>query len=1170
MEKSLTPIFIFAAAMLLTARAAPRWALRRPVLLAVLTAGFVAWALWVLAKLPVELMPNAASETVTVSISVRGGMSPADVETLIVRPLESVLGDIPRLKAMFSNAKKDRGSVTLDFHPGVDMKRVTAEVNERVDRVISKLPPEIEKPVIAHFEENDTPIFILAVTSPRLSPEEVRRLVDDRLKDRLLRAPGVANVEVGGGREGKILIELDRSRMLAYRLSPHQITSLIGRRNVAIQVGNVRGVTRVSPIRVGGQVRSLDDLRNVVVARDPSGGTVLLDNVATVTDGYLESESLSRLNGQAAVSVYIQKESSANTLKTSRAIQLALDSAWREGGLASEGLSRIVVSDQAQGIRAALVSVRVSLLAGVLLILLALCVFESREPTTKKAAVWLLAVLMGVMVVAGLMKKGDAFLEPYLLVLIGLFLLAAYYVPDIRAGLIVAGSMPLSALFCFLLFYACGITINVMSLFGLALGLGMLVDNATVVYENLSHRDLGPPGEPARARALAGTEEMVVPLIGATVTNAVVFVPFLFLSKEIQNMFTDVAAAVGASLFASLGISLTVVPLLTVMVPREGGGPSFPKRLSSSGPFLNQVLIGVQPLWTIPERWIKKVFSSFTRLKSKFRLPLWVQNHSFLPVEMVGFYLFSFVGFWWAGGKGAGKLFFFLVTAGATAVGLWALRDYRRWWPTLIRHRGVILVGVVVWALTAGLVLFKATERDFQMSGQADEFVIFVELTSGVKLDISNRVVADIEQVLASDLEVAPTIKTAVSRVEGWSSKVYVTLVPRAQRHLTTEQVQDLLREKLKHVGQDKDGNAFLHFSSPREGQEIAVQLLGPDYAVLEELAQKVSAVLGSIKGLTDVKMRYRPGRPEVVARVDAERAALHGLNPESVAETIHALMRGLRATVYRSGARQTETILRLKQEDRASLDALADLPIRTGQGRSVSLTEVANLTMAKMPNEVYRENKERFIQVTANRAGLSLGAAAEKIQGKLDGISFPLEYRAALEGGVKEMAHAMTQLTWGIGVMVLLVYLVLVILFESLAEPFVIMSTVPLCLIGVAAGLILFRIPLTTGVLVGIMMLAGVVVNNAIMLLDHFNGHTDKLASLEDRLVRSATARMRPIFLTAGSAILGFLPMMLDTSESGALWRPLAISMVFGLVTSTVLTLFVTPILTYVMQPKR
>jgi HAE1 family hydrophobic/amphiphilic exporter-1 len=754
MEKSLTPIFIFAAAMLLTARGAPRWALRRPVLLAVLTAGFVAWSLWVLTKLPVELMPNASSETVTVSISVRGGMSPADVETLVVRPLEGILGDIPRLKSMFSSAKKDRGAVTLDFHSGVDMKRVTAEVNERVDRVISKLPPEIEKPVIAHFEENDSPIFIFAVTSPRLSPEQVRRLVDDRLKDRLLRAPGVANVEVGGGREGKILVELDRSRMMAYRLSPHQITSLIGRRNVAIQVGNVRGVTRVSPIRVGGQIRDLDDLRKVVVARDPSGGTVLLENVATVTDGYLEAESLSRLNGQAAVSVYVQKESSANTLKTSRAVRKALDSAWREGGLQREGLTRIVVSDQSQGIQSAIVSVRVSLLAGVLLILLALCVFESRHPSTKKAAVWLLSGLMGVMVVAALLKKGDAFLEPYLYALIGMYVLAAYSIPDVRAGLIVAGSMPLSALFCFLLFYACGISINVMSLFGLALGLGMLVDNATVVYENLSHRDLGSPGPVARSRALAGTEEMVVPLIGATVTNAVVFVPFLFLSKDIQNMFTDVAAAVGASLFASLGISLTVVPLLTVMVPREGTAPFLPKSLSSVTSLLNHWKRGTRPIFDTCGRCVVWASALFSSLESKIQIPSWWQKHSFLPLEMAGLFLVSFLGFWWAGGRGAAKVFFFLATAGATAVGFWALRDYRRWWPILIRHRRGVLTGVVVWALAAGLVLFKATERDFQMSGQADEFVIFVELSSGVKLDISNRVVADIEQVLASDLEV--------------------------------------------------------------------------------------------------------------------------------------------------------------------------------------------------------------------------------------------------------------------------------------------------------------------------------------------------------------------------------------------------------------------------------
>jgi HAE1 family hydrophobic/amphiphilic exporter-1 len=255
-----------------------------------------------------------------------------------------------------------------------------------------------------------------------------------------------------------------------------------------------------------------------------------------------------------------------------------------------------------------------------------------------------------------------------------------------------------------------------------------------------------------------------------------------------------------------------------------------------------------------------------------------------------------------------------------------------------------------------------------------------------------------------------------------------------------------------------------------------------------------------------------------------------------------------------------------LRQEDRASLNALADLPLLAGPGRSLRLSEVAQLRMSKMPNEIFRENKERLIQVTANRAGLSLGRAAEEIQAALDRMAFPLEYRASLEGGVTDMTRALSQLTWGVLVMVFLVYVVLVVLFESLMEPFVIMSTVPLCLIGVEAGLILFGIPLTTGVLVGILMLAGVVVNNAIMILDHLNGHTDPARPLSDRLLDSARARLRPILLTAGSAVLGFLPMMLDTSESGALWRPLAVAMVFGLLTSTVLTLFVTPTLTYLL----
>jgi HAE1 family hydrophobic/amphiphilic exporter-1 len=814
----------------------------------------------------------------------------------------------------------------------------------------------------------------------------------------------------------------------------------------------------------------------------------------------------------------------------------------------------------------------VSLACGILLILLSLCLVESERLSTKRMAGVVLGGLLALMCVTALLKISDARMEPLYWILLGLFLLLAFFDPDIRPGLIVAGSMPLSALFCFLLFQACGLTLNVMSLFGLALGLGMLVDNATVVYEHINELGLPPPGPAAREAALKATEEMVIPLIGGTVTNAIVFVPFLFLSREIQLMYTDVAAAVGASLFASLGISLTAVPLLASGLVLKGAPkwPAFPGRLESRakkwGENINR---WGTLLWergaAYSMRALERARAFYAaRLKPHFNSLAGHHSLTGLP-PWAGLVLFVvlFAGLWALGGKTPAKIFFLLTALGLTAAGFALFRGFEGHWRGLFNRRVEILAAALLLAAAATAVIFKATERDFQTSGELDEFVVFLELSSGVRLEVSNAVAAEVEKILDTDPEVAPTIKTAVSRVEGWSSKIYVTLVPRAQRHLSAEQVQDLLRVKLKGVGSDKDPNAFVHFSSPRTGQEITVEVLGPDYGVLEQLAQQICGSLEKIPGLSDVKMRYRPGRPEVLAVVDPDRAARAGLSAEAVAETTHALVRGLRATTFRTGGRQTETIVRLRREDSENLNALADLPLG-GPGRTLRLTEVADLTMSKMPNEIFRENKARLIQITANRTRLSLGRAAEEIQAALDAMNFPLDYHAALDREVTDMARSINQLTAGILVMIFLVYVVLVVLFESLVEPFIILSAVPLCLIGVAGGLVFFGLPLSTGVLVGVIMLAGVVVNNAIMLLDHLNNYTDRDEPLADRLRKSVLARMRPIFLTAGSAVLGFLPMMLDTSESGVLWRPLAVTLVFGLIFSTVLTLYVTPALTH------
>jgi multidrug efflux pump subunit AcrB len=1067
--------------------------------------------------------------------------------------------------------------------------------------------------------------------------------VEEKIKDRLLRVAGVANVEVGGGRERKILIEADQGRLVAYRLSIHRIVSLLGRRNVAVQVGFVEGEKRTASIQLVGSFKTVEEMKKMMVARDPGGGVVLLENVAKVTDSYLEPESLSRLNGQSAVSLYVQKESAANTLQVVRDVVKALDQAWQE---ISPGvrfpLQRMEVSNQAAGIRQAVGSVRASLVTGVLLIVLVLTMFHAARPNTRKIAAWVLGTLLLFLCATALFKVSQTAAEvPMILLLVGFILLAVFH-PDLRPALIVGGSIPLSALFCFLLFKACGISLNVMSLFGLALGIGMLVDNAIVVFENitgstsppseggilaeegeprlktspvsppfkggilaeegeprLKTSPVSPPfkggilaeeGEPrpktspvsppfkggekgawSLSNVLKATEETVIPLIGATVTNAVVFVPFLFLSKDIQRLYTDVAAAVGASLFASLGVSLTVVPLLA---SRLTLGASQPKTRLSPG-----LIKVVQPLFltrffnVFHQILIPIVFTFSKILQGKLRncctialrkIQIFGKGDEETLKFFLGLALFLFAGLWAVGQKGGSKAVFCLVTTGLITGAFLLFRTYARHWPALLQRRLSILAVSGGLTLAAVGVLVWATDRDFQASGELDEFVVFVELSSGAKLSVSNEVIKELEEKIRSHPQVAPCVKTLVSRVEGWSSKVYVTLKPRAERRLTTQKVVSLLREALQDAGRDKDNNAFVHFSSPQTGQEIAVQVMGPDYAVLERLAQEICSGLEKVKGLEDVKMRFRPGRPEVQAVIDPDKAGQYGLTAEEVAETTHGLMRGLRATTFRTQGTQVETIVRLRLEDRHNLSALADLPLLTRSGQSLRLRNVARLEMGKMPNEIHRENKQRLIQITANRSGVSLGRAAEDIQKVLDRVRFPLEYYAALEGDVEEMARSFRQLTWGILVMVLLVYLVLVLLFESLLQPLIIMTTVPLCLVGAAWGLSLLRIPITTGVLVGLMMLGGIVVNNAIMLLDRFNANPDP--ELSQRLLESVQARMRPIFLTAGSAVLGFLPMMLDTSESGALWRPLSVTMVFGLLTSTVMTLYVVPCVSYVL----
>jgi hydrophobic/amphiphilic exporter-1 (mainly G- bacteria), HAE1 family len=474
-----------------------------------------------------------------------------------------------------------------------------------------------------------------------------------------------------------------------------------------------------------------------------------------------------------------------------------------------------------------------------------------------------------------------------------------------------------------------------------------------------------------------------------------------------------------------------------------------------------------------------------------------------------------------------------------------------------VRHRYYMLMWVGIAFLAAGFVYVQFLEKDFMGSTEQNEFIIFVELPAGAKLDISDQVVAEVEKLLSDTPEIAKVVKTAAARVEGWSSKVYVTLAPRAERTRSVQDVISDLRPRVQEIGAVYD--TFIYFSEPESSKELLIDVFGFDYTVLRDMAVGIAKRLQNVKGLTDIKLRYKPGRPEVKINVDKERAAYFGFTVKDIAETLHAQIRGLRATYFYTANEQIETVARLQEKHRKTLEDINALTLIANDGTIVPIQQVASFEFALTPSEIWRKDKQRMIQVSSNREKLALSTAVEKGGRQLKGMDVPENYYYQFGGDYQQMIQNEKEFKFAFLVMALLVYIVLACLFESYAQPFLIMLTVPLAIISVVPVLYFSKTAVTMGVYLGLIMLGGLVVTNAIILLDRLN-----MIKPGENMLRAVILvgrqRLMSIVLVQLTTILDLLPMMWDKSESAGLWAPLAIAVVGGITGSTILALFVIP----------
>ena len=1041
----------------------PDFSVRRPVTIAMLFLGFLLVGAIALTKLPIELYPNFSFGDISIIVDIRGGMPPVEVESRVTKPIEDAVGDVSHLKDLISISDEGRARVVLSFEPGTDMDFAALEVREKFSKVRSKLPPEIERPVIAKFEQTDQPILIVAATALGYTPEMLRRIVDEEIKDQIVRVQGVANVEVGGGRERKILVEVDLGKLQSFRLPIDRVTKLLNVSNLNLLAGEVDEAHHRYLIRAIGEFHSIQEIENLGIAVTPSRSIIRLKDIATVKDSFLEATSYARVDALPVISLYIQKETTANTVKVADSVMKTLDVIRRDPRLPKE-LRFIVTYNQAVQIKKAIDEVGSALVSGAVLTILVLGAFFATHWLPRVLCIPAALALTGLSIAA---YRFGSIPIPTMTILMDILLLTllvgAAFWRHLRLTLIVAVAIPLACVVTFALMFFQGLTLNIMTLGGLALGIGMLVDNSIVVLDNiLKHRAKGK--DPKRA-ATQGASEMLLAIVAATLTHIVVLLPIVFVNKEIRILYTGFALTISYSLLASLAVALSSVPLLASRF-------SFPVEMEARRPriFLaaRRFLVGC-----LKARWI------------------------------------------------LGLIAFFLAMAG--------------------------------WQI------YQTIPKEFLGTAEAEDFTVFVELPTGAKLEVSDQAVTGIEKILKE----TPEVKSVSSRVEPWSSKVYVKLLPLKERSRSTKDVIDALRPRVEEV-ERQFREAFIYFEEPHEVEtnEIIVEIYGWNYDTLNQIAVEMLKRMQTVPGLTDLKIRWRRGRPEWQVKVNKVKAAQFGLSVEEIANILHAQMRGLRATLYHTEAKQVEVVTRLQEADRATLEKLRRMTFTLPNREVVSLEQIADLVPGLGPSKIWRKNHERMIQVSANRGRYPFGEAAQKVFESIKGMPFPKDYYWRFGSNYSRLVQNQKELTFALGLSIILIYLVLSSLFESMLQPFIILATLPLAAMGAVATLKLTHQAVNVGAMMGMILLGGIVVNNAIILVDEVNrlrstGRRVKRAALE-----AALSRIRPIATTSSTTILGLLPMALERTEQSSLWAPMALVSIGGLTLSTLLTPILVPAL--------
>ncbi|WP_027364706.1 efflux RND transporter permease subunit [Desulfotruncus alcoholivorax] len=1005
------------------------FSIKRPLFIAVLVAVVLILGGVSLSRLNIDLYPEM-NLPVAVVVTDYPGAGPQEVENLVTRPLESVLGTVSDLDSIRSVSSTGSSLVIVMFNWGTDMNFASLQMREKVDLIKPMLPDGAGNPVVFKMDPNMLPIMQMAVSGR--DPVKVKQVTENYIQPRLERVPGVAAVRVMGGAQREIQVLVDQSRLQGYGFGINQIVQALKTENMNVSGGQVEEGKKDLLVRATGEFKDVNDIRDLVLT-SPAGVKVHLSDLAEIKDGTKEATRLSRVNGKPGLTIMINKQSVANTVQVAKDIKKAL--AAMQPGLPADFEVKVLL-DQSEFIEQSIQSVVDKIFFGGILAMLVMLVF----------------------------------------------------LRNLRSTLIISTSIPISIVFTFVLLYFNHMTLNVISLGGLALGVGLIVDDAIVVLENIyRHRQQGYSLVDASKLA---TAEVASPVIASTLTTIAVFLPIVFVEGLASQLFKPMALTVSFSVGASLAVALTLVPLLSSRFLKL----SEPKETTLTG-----------RIYGISEKWLDRLYARYQKMLQ------------------------------------------------------WSL-GHRRW----------VITGVVVLFI-ASMACFPLVGAEFMPTMDEGYVKVQVDLPNGTNLDETDRYITAIEKLG----EKIPEVRNIYSSVgftgsesmggESGSDRgqVYFELAKKGERNRSSEAVAEEIRGMVKGMpGADITVSATGPASEGQgTGSPIQIDIKGDDLNTLKRLSNEVADIVKQVPGTTQVTTSLAEGLPEIQVRVDREKAAQYGLGAAEVASTLRTAIEGSVATQYRTGEDEIDIRVQLANAASARPADLKNLNVTSQTGLSVPLGTVADFDEQEGPSTINREDQSRYVSITGDLSGRDLNSVTKDIRAKLDKLPLPPGYTFEFGGQNEEMMKAFGNLGLALILAVILVYLVMVAQFESLLYPFIIMFSVPVTVIGVIFSLLLTGRSFSVPAFIGVILLAGIVVKNAIVLVDYVNVLRGRGMERDEAILKAGPTRLRPILMTALTAILAMLPMAMGIGEGSESQAPMATVVVGGLLFSTLITLLLVPV---------